>query len=128
MRSFGMASGLSAAIDGQRYWSGLIDEHNNFDFDKSPYAPWTMTKAVTSSTPEVPIIFQLMELDYSDDDQVDVNPRSGAQSLVLRYSPTGGTLRGDVTGPAAFTVEGKGDCDCARLKMSVDRLSGSCLK
>lgn len=117
-----------AAIDGQRYWSGLIDEHNNFDFDKSPYAPWTMTKAVTSSTPEVPIIFQLMELDYSDDDQVDVNPRSGAQSLVLRYSLTGGTLRGDVTGPAAFTVEGKGDCDCARLKMSVDRLSGSCLK
>lgn len=117
-----------AAIDGQLYWSGLIDEHDNFNFDKSPYAPWTMTKAIAASTSEVPIIFQLMELDYRNDDQIDVNPRSGVQSLVLRYAPATGTLRGDVTGSASFTVEGKGDCDCARIKMSIDRLSGTCLK
>jgi PLAT/LH2 domain-containing protein len=32
-------------IGGQRYWTGLIDEHNNFDF-KSPYAPWALIKGI----------------------------------------------------------------------------------
>jgi hypothetical protein len=35
-------------IGGQRYWSCLIDEHNNFDF-KPPYHPWTMIKAIQPS-------------------------------------------------------------------------------
>jgi hypothetical protein len=53
---------------------------------------------------------------------------SGDFVCLRRYAPASGTLRGDVTGSATFTVDGKGDCDCARIKMSVDRLSGSCLK
>jgi hypothetical protein len=117
-----------AVIGGQRYWSGLIDEHDDFDFDRSPYAPWTMTKALPTATSEVPITFQLMELDYSDDDLVDINPKSGASGLVFRYSLASGLVRGDVSGSSTFTVEGKGDCDCARVKMSVSRLAGTCFR
>lgn len=115
-------------IAGQRYWSGLIDEHDNFHFDRPPYAPWAMTKAIPPSMSDVPIVFQLMELDYSEDDHVDINPKSGPKSLVFRYSPATGQLRGDVSGPTRFTTEGRGDCDCARVEMSVSRLVGTCLR
>jgi hypothetical protein len=119
-----------AAIDGQPFMSGLIDEHDDFNFDTRPYAPWTMTKALRTSVSDVPIQFRLMELDYRDDDQVDVNPRSGMQGLVVRYSPVTGQLRGDLSIRALppFSVEGKGDCDCARVKLSVDRRLATCLK
>jgi hypothetical protein len=124
-----------AGMDGQRFWSGLIDEHDQFDFDHKPYAPWTMTKAVPYSTRDIGVTFQLMELDRFDDDQVDINPGPGLRSLVIRYAPATGEVRGDVstaTGQvrrdARFTMEGKGDCDCARVIMSVEKVRGACLR
>lgn len=243
-----------AVIGGQHFWSGLIDEHDHFDFDRPPYAPWTMTKSLPAgtqdellsslivklrtgtvedagtdddvflripnlprlefpyhpddddfengsrhtysftvrpgtrmrdltglaieknggdgwylggitviangrtvyandavntwldtdtrliwtatdfkpvaapATSDVPILFELMELDYSEDDRVDINPIAGAKSLGMSFSPTSGNLVGDVTGTSPFTSEGKGDSDRARVRMSVTRVSGSCRK
>lgn len=117
-----------AEIDSQKYWSGLINERNDFNFDAKPYGPWTMTKAVRLTTSTVPIKFQLMELDYMRDDQVDINPKKGSRALDVSYSTTSGQLSGDVSGSAEFTVGGKGDCDCARVKMSVRHLVATCLK
>jgi hypothetical protein len=121
-----------AGIGGQRFWSGLIDEHDQFDFHSGHYAPWTMTKAVPYSTADVGITFQLMELDAKYDDQIDINPKSGLKSLVLRYAPATGGVRGDVStadgtvrSDSRFTMEGKGDCDCARVIMSVERITGT---
>lgn len=241
-----------AVIGGQHFWSGLIDEHDSFDFEKAPYAPWTMTKSVaatpqeellsslivrlrtgtvedagtdddvflrfsptlrlefpyhpdaddfengsdrtyvftvkpgtrmrdlasltveknggdgwqlggltvtangrtiysnnaiekwldtdsqlfwkapdykpvsTTTSTDVPILFELMELDYETDDRADINPAAGAKSLGLVFSPSTGKLRGDVTGNSPFTSEGRGDSDRARVQMSVTRVSGSC--
>ncbi len=240
-----------ASIGDQQYWTGLIDEHNNFDFDAKPYAPWTLMKAIPTAprdepvtslvvqvrtadeedagtddavflrlsnlirlefpyhpneddfergttmsyafdvppglrvrdlatvaiekpsndsawllgglklvvngrllysndaihtwlgkdkrswqasdfkasaptTQEIPIRFQLMELDYSEDDQADIHPTPGAKGLGFLYSPASGQVRGDVTGPARFVVEGRGDSDRARVNISVDRVTGSC--
>ena len=117
-----------ASIEGQHYWSGLIDEHDNFDFDKAPYAPWTMTKAYPMSATTSHVLFELMELDYRNDDLIDINPKKGARTIILSYSPSSGTVSGDVSGSAAFTTEGHGDCDCARVKMSLNRLVGACLR
>jgi hypothetical protein len=119
-----------AAIAGQTYMTGLIDEHDNFDFERpgKPYASWTMTKALRTSVTDVPIYFQLWELDYSDDDLVDVNPKSGMKTLVFGYSTGTDKLSGDLTGARPWFAEGKGDCDCARLKMNVDRRIASCLR
>jgi len=108
-----------AVIQGQPYRSGLIDEHDNFDFEKPPYAPWIMTKALLPATDLVYIDFKLMELDYSDDDTIDINPTKNAKDLVLGYVPSTGEVRGDLRGPSPLFVEGKGDCDCARVKLSV---------
>jgi hypothetical protein len=120
----------NAAIAGQTYMTGLIDEHDNFDFERpgKPYASWTMTKALKTSVTYVPMYFQMMELDYSEDDVVDVNPKSGAKTLVFSYSPPTDQLAGDLTGARPWFTEGKGDCDCARLKMNVDRRIASCLR
>lgn len=117
-----------AMIGNQRYWSGLIDEHDDFNFDKRPYAPWAMTKALPTSVSQVPIMFQLMELDYKDDDLVDINPKSGDLGIVFSYATASKQVRGDVSGGSPFTVQGKGDCDCARVTMSVEHVLGSCLK
>jgi len=119
-----------AMIGGQRYWSGLIDEHDAFDFDHAPYAPWTMTKAEPVVPDEVPMYVQLMELERKEDTQVDVNPRQGLKTIVLRYSPSTGLIRGDLTGKAGVNmiVEGKGDCQCARIHLSVSHLTGTCLR
>src|SRR6185295_6384749 len=65
-----------SSIEGQKYMSGLIDEHDNFNFDTKPYYPWTMTKAVSPRLNSVQIGFTLMELEALDDDMVDVNPKS----------------------------------------------------
>jgi hypothetical protein len=117
-----------AWISGQSFWTCLIDQHDNFDFHKPPYGPWNLIKSVGPRSDEATILFELMDLDYEKDDQVDVNPRAGAQGLLLRYTLSGNTLRGDVTGSPTFVAEGKGDGDRARITMSVDELSGSCLK
>jgi hypothetical protein len=77
---------------------------------------------------DVSIYFQLWELDYSDDDLVDVNPKSGMKTLVFGYSTGTDKLSGDLTGARPWFAEGKGDCDCARLKMNVDRRVAACLK
>ncbi len=118
-----------ASIAGQDFMSCLIDEHNNFDF-KPPYAPWTMIKAMPATKNTVGMYFTLKELDYDDDDTVDVNPKSGSYGLLVNYATASGTFTGDVSGSAKtpITVEGKGDCDCARISMSVDRMLASCLK
>lgn len=241
-----------AVIGGQHFWSGLIDEHDHFDFDRPPYAPWAMTKALppapqdemlsslivelrtggiedagtdddvflrlsnslrlefpyhpdaddfekgtthvysfpvkpgvrlrdltmlaiektgtdgwqlggikviangrplyanpaidawldndsrltwtapdfkpmaTAPSTDVPIRFELMELDYSNDDQADINPIAGAKTLGLTFSPATGRVTGDVTGTSPFMSEGKGDSDRARVRMSVVKVSGSC--
>lgn len=244
-----------AVIGGQQYWSGLIDEHDHFDFGRRPYAPWTMTKSLptkpqdeiisslivrlrtgtiedagtddnvylrlssslrlefpyhpdpvddfesgsdhtysftippgsrvrditrlaveksgtdgwqlgsitvtmngrtiysnsavnawldngsglswaaadfkpvaTAPTSDVPIRFELMELDYKTDDRADINPIAGAKGLGLSFSPATGKLVGDVTGTTRFTTEGKGDSDRARVEMSVGRVSATCRK
>jgi hypothetical protein len=117
-----------AVIQGQPYRSGLIDEHDNFDFEKPPYAPWTMTKALPPAAKLVFIDFKLMELDYSDDDTVDINPTTHSKDLTFGYTPSSGELSGDLRGPSPITVEGKGDCDCARVKLSVSDLMGTCSK
>ena len=114
-----------AQIGGQLYLSGLIDEHDNFDFKKSPYAPWTMIKEVAPVRSNVPIVFKLMELDYSEDDLVDINPSDGISSLVFNYSLKTGKVDGSVTGSPTFTVQGRGDCDCARLDMELSSFTGS---
>lgn len=117
-----------AMIGQQRYWSGLIDEHDNFDFLKPPYAPWTMTKALPTTVAQIPIMLQLMELDYKDDDLIDINPKSGDLGIVFSYATATGQIRGDVTGTSTFTTQGKGDCDCARVKVSVDRVVAASLR
>ncbi|NOT32721.1 MAG: hypothetical protein HOP12_00980 [Candidatus Eisenbacteria bacterium] len=242
-----------AVIGGQHFWSGLIDEHDNFDFGRSPYAPWTMTKSLPTApqeellvslivqlrtgtisdagtdddvflrlsntlrlefpyhpgndfengandtysftvkpgtrmrditslaiekngtdgwqlggvtvtangrtiysnnavntwldtdtrlvwsaadfkplapaaTLDVPILFELMELDYSEDDKADVNPVPGARGLGMVFSPASGKLLGDVSGASPFSSEGRGDSDRARVNMSVVRVSASCRK
>lgn len=117
-----------AWIAGQAFWTCLIDQHDNFDFGKSPYAPWTLTKAIPATSDDATILFELMDLDYRNDDRIDVNPRTGAQGLLLRYSLSGHRLTGDVTGSPTFISEGKGDCDCARVTMSVEHVSGTCMK
>ncbi len=116
-----------ANIGGQHFWSCLIDEHDNFNFVK-PYAPWTMIKAVPPGTGDVPIRYEQMELDYVNDDWIDVNPQKGKKELTLRYAPATGTVSGDFSGNASFNAIGKGDCDCARINVTIDTLSGSCLR
>lgn len=115
-------------VSGQAFWTCLIDQHDDFDFHKAPYAPWTVTKSVGPKVDDATILFELMDLDYKNDDQVDVNPRSGAQGLLLRYSLSRNTLAGDVAGSPTFVSEGKGDGDRARITMSVDEISGTCMK
>lgn len=119
----------------QSYWSGLIDEHDNFDFTISPYAPWVMTKALPTTTADVPMLFKLMELDYSEDDQVDVNPVAdpSKRSVVFKYVTSTGRVEGDLTGAKKgnmtyLTADGKSDCDCARVDLSVKRVVASSLK
>ncbi|TMQ56682.1 MAG: hypothetical protein E6K75_08095 [Candidatus Eisenbacteria bacterium] len=128
----GMGGGMDyysrAKIDGQYYWSGLIKGHSTFNFDTLAYGPWTMTKALPINRSNVVMIFELMDLDYFFDDFVDINPKKGDTSLVFTYRTTNGQLHGDVSGSAPFTIEGKGDCDCARVKMDVVRTVGSCLR
>jgi len=104
----------TALIDGQEYMSGLIDEHDHFDFDKSPYAPWTMTKVVPVKTQFVHYMFTLMELDYSSDDLIDINPATGRSTLVFDYSPWSDQASGDLKGSRLLVADGKGDCDCAK--------------
>ena len=118
-----------ADIGGQPYWSGLIDEHNNFNFDVKPYGPWTMTKVMPPEKKKIPILFELKELDYDDDDTVDINPRAGAIELLLAYDPATGLVSGDVTGKPRFTVKGGGgDGDAAQVELEVSHTTGSCLK
>jgi hypothetical protein len=95
-----------------------------------------MTKAVPFSTPDIGVTFQLMDLDAKKtDDQVDINPKAGLKSLVLRYAPATEQVLGDVStadgsvrAQGKFTMEGKGDCDCARVIMSISHLTGRCLR
>ncbi|HYQ90328.1 MAG TPA: hypothetical protein VEU09_11965 [Candidatus Binatia bacterium] len=119
-------------IGGQKYMSGLIDEHDNFNFDKSPYAPWTMTKAVPLATKDLLVGLMLMELDHDNDDVVDIDPKSGARSILFHYAPSTRQLSGDLTGPAGpkarFVSRGAGDCDCAQVTISVSDVVGRCLK
>ena len=125
-----------AAIDRQRFWSGLIDEHDQFDFNKAPYAPWTMTKAVPFSARDIGVTFQLMDLDAKKtDDQVDINPKAGLKSLVIRYAPATEQIIGDVStadgsvrAQGKFTMEGKDDCDCGRVILSISHLTARCLR
>jgi hypothetical protein len=109
----------TALIDGQEYMSGLIDEHNDFDFDKRPYGPWTMTKAVPVKRAAVHYLFNLMELDYSSDDLIDINPATGRRNLVFDYAPATDQASGDLKGNRLLVADGKGDCDCAKVSFGL---------
>ena len=122
-------------IDGQWFMSGLVDGHDQFDFHKKPYYPWTMTKAIPPSRRDIPVMFQMMEDDVKYDDFIDINPRSGKRRLDITYTPATGAVSGDVStatgtvrSDSRFTMEGKGDCDCARVIMSVTNIRAACLR
>jgi hypothetical protein len=74
----------------------------------------------------------LMELDHDDDDVVDIDPKSGARSILFHYAPLTGQLSGDLAGKAGprarFVSRGAGDCDCAQVTVSVSDVVGRCLK
>ncbi len=112
----------------QRFMSGLIDEHDHFNFDVWPYYPWTMIKEIPAGMNSVLVRFELYDLDYKNDDLIDINPKSKAESLVFNYLPALNQVRGEVTGKPRFVVEGHGDCDCAKVDMEVGQMAATCLK
>jgi hypothetical protein len=115
-----------AKVGGQQFVTCLIDEHDHFKF-VNPYAPWAVTKSVPAGSTTIGIEYEQWELDYADDDLVDVNPASGRNRLNLNYNPTTRQVSGDFA-KTPFDAEGKGDGDRARIHVSIDTLAGTCLK
>jgi hypothetical protein len=115
-----------AKIGGQQFVTTLIDEHDHFNFVK-PYAPWAFTKSVPTGQNTIGIEYEQWELDYGNNDLIDVNPVPGRNRLKLTYNPTSRQVSGDF-GKSSFNAEGKGDGDRARINVSIDTLAGSCLK
>jgi hypothetical protein len=74
-------------IGGQRYWTGLIDEHNNFDF-KRPYYPWTMIKSLQPSNTVRSFVVRLTtgSADGAGTDG-DIFLRVGNRRIEFPYAP-----------------------------------------
>lgn len=84
---------------------------------------WRFGLGYSSNAPRsIPIRIELWDHDVtSADDQCDINPRSGAQSLNLWYNSVTGRITGDATGASGawIYVRGEGDSDRAGMWFTI---------
>ena len=81
---------------------------------------WTFTQEVGSET--IPIVIKLFDKDGTgSDDHCDINPRSGARDISIRYDLRTGRFAGDVTGlrERLTRVHGAGDTKRAEIWFTV---------
>ena len=111
-------------IGGQRFWTGLIDEHNDFHFQK-PYWPWTVIKAIQPSEAVTSFVVRVRtgsdeDADTDDEIYLWVNDRK----LRFPYDPVEDDFEIGATYDYSFDLQRMRVGDIRRIRIEKEGTDG----